>query len=459
MIPRRPLIDFPFLKYDDQDVINGYNWLRSYIPEKDWLLRKDAIEKYLSYDFRSTQPFSEPLTAGTLLVIKNDQIGWYLYLLQCLIFEPHKYEYYQGARIVPVFKRIGMNLDMVKKIGGINKKVRELTNRRRSEADAIFFEILTALMWVRNGWQVSFLEEGKGSKSPDLFAIKNNESWQIECKRQRKSSDYTYKETEKRQIMASYISEILLQYNVILDITFHVELISLPNTYLKDLLRHKIPLVDKPGKLISNNEVDINVEFVNIERIKNHLAKFCVKDVSPQLLDLIANRKVDHAGFTSGILGNFFRLGDGEANNLYISHIEKAFGIHWLCDAEQAIDSKARDIKKHLTDAIEQFNLDSKAVIHIGMETFDGPEVEKKRFRKISKTLESLKPNETNLRWIYYHFFQSYSRSNETWIFDETVDIATSSVISIPPIKNPFLVIPEDVNTLTNISHWNRRLP
>jgi len=88
-----------------------------------------------------------------------------------------------------------------------------------SEADAILFEILTALLWIRNGWEVNIIEEGKSEgKSPDLLASKNGKTWQIECKRQKKTADYTYKETAKRQIMISHIGELLIQYNALLDI-------------------------------------------------------------------------------------------------------------------------------------------------------------------------------------------------------------------------------------------------
>src|SRR5690606_10705696 len=132
---------------------------------------------------------------------------------------------------------------------------------------------------------------------------------------------------------------------------FHVELVSLPDTYLKDLLWDKIPLIKKSGSLISNNEVDIKISFVSISKIKEHLTKYCVKNSSPQLLDLIAQRPVDNSSFTGGFLGDFFRVGEGDTNNLYISDISKAFGVQWNCDAEQAITAKARDTKSQILSA------------------------------------------------------------------------------------------------------------
>ncbi|QHC84736.1 hypothetical protein AS589_08035 [Empedobacter brevis] len=459
MIPRIPVSEFPNFKYEDQDVINAFLWLRSFLSDNDWSQRKETIEKKLSYDFRMTNPFSEPLTEGTLLLDNNDQIGWYLYLVHTLLYETHKYEYFQGARIIPIFKRLGMNLNEVKSIEGIQKKVRDLMRKRRAEADAILFEILTALLWVRNGWQVKFLEEGKGGKSPDILASRNNEKLQVECKRQRKTADYTYKETEKRLKMVSYLREELLKYNILLDVVFHVELISLPDTYLKDLLLNKIQQIKEVGLIVSNDEVTIYASFIDINGISKYLEKNFVKNNSPQLCDLIAQKAVDYSGFTSGFSGNFFRVGEGEANNLYISEIANAFGVNCRCMASEAVKAKARDTKTQIMGAIKQFNTESEAVIHVGMETYDGPEVEMERFEKISKTLKSINPSKTNLRYIYYHFFQAYTRPNEIWIFDETVNIATSLKEDVFPLENPLLVFTEDNDSLKDISHWDRELP
>ena len=49
---------------------------------------------------------------------------------------------------------------------------------------------------------------------------------------------------------------------------------------------------------------------------------------SPQHLELIANKEIDHSSFTSGFIGNFVYVGDDNVNNLYISEIVNAFGVH-----------------------------------------------------------------------------------------------------------------------------------
>lgn len=459
MLQRIPLSQFPINLPQDPEIENAYKWFRAFISEKDWERRKREIENYLSSIVRTSAPFSEPISKGTLIVIHKDQIGWYLYLVHTYLFEPHKYEYYQGARILPIFKRLGMNLNLLKDIDGINKKMHDLLKKRTSEADAILFEILTALLWVRNGWKVKIIEEGKSGRTADFSVSKDNTRWEVECKRQKKTSDYTYRETQKRQILISHISKMLLRYNVLLDITFHVELSSLSDTYLHDILKGIIPLTKNPGKLISNDEIDVDISFVDISAIQDHLKSHFVKNNSPQHLELISNKPVDHSSFTSGFIGDFFYVGEDSANNLYISNVINAFGVHCYCDSNVALTAKARDVRNQIHSAIGQFSSDVDGIIHIGMETFDGPEVEKARLEKILKTMGGIDTQQNRLCWIYYHFFQSYTRSYRDWYFDETVSIATSFINPAPPIAQTFLIIPEDEVSIEEASHWDKDLP
>jgi hypothetical protein len=454
-----PVEDFEIPVYNDADVIRTWQWFMSLIPSKKWKERKASIEERITMEFRSTPPFSEPISEGTAMVIKDDQIGWYLYLVEMLIKEPHKYEFFQGARVIPVFKRLGMDFHLLMQITGVISKVRKLINSRKSEADATLFEILTALLWARNGWQVSFLEESKNGKTPDIIARKGVETWYIECKRQSKTSDYAQKERLKWQAMISPITKTLIEHNVLLDIVFHVELASLPDTFLKDVLYTKLPLVVQPGKVVANSLVDINVSFIDIKAIKNHLSRFFVKYPSPQIIELIGRKSSDNLGFAYGAKSAFFRVGSGVVNNLYVHDIESAFGAFWHCDAPETITAKARDIKKQIFTALQQFQPEQKAIIHIGMETFDGPAVEKERLLKITDTLDRIDLNGKTLRWAYCHFFQAYSPSDAIWTFDETVNtISSNPPHGTPPLESKFLIVPEDVG-LDNIPHWERPLP
>ena len=447
-----------FPQYDDIDVIKSWNWFMSFLTEKNWKSRKERIENSIAIKFQKTKPFSVSLNQGTLIVIKDDVIGWYLYLVEILINEPHKYEPFQSSRVIPIFKSLGIDLEVLKNIEGIDIRVKELLKKRKSEADALLFEMLTAVLWAKNGYQVSFIPEKNNEKTPDLIAKKNGDIFNIECKRQSKTSDYAYKESEKRQKMVSYISKALIKRNILLDIVFHVELKTLPDTFLRDLLHKKIEVANS-GIIISNEKVEISLSFVDIPLIQEHLKHFVLKYNSPMLNKLIGKKSVDNKSFTCGLSANFYRVGEGEVNNLYISDIDKAYGVYWYCDAEQALWTKARDIKGLLRKAIKQFKSENRGVIHIGMETFDGPQVEKSRFNKIKNTIESIDPTKTSLSWIFCHFFQSYSPHDQDWVFDETVSTISPYSNQNPPLNNRLLIIPDNEETEDGISHWDKPLP
>ncbi|MGC4102331.1 hypothetical protein [Ferruginibacter sp.] len=443
----------------DNDVVKAWEWFKSFIPEKEWKKRKADIEKTITVESRTTEPFSEFLTSGTLLSIKDDVIGWYLYLIEMLLNDPLKYEPFQGARVIPIFKRFGIDLELLKNIEGIERRIKGMIKKRRSEADAILFEILTALLWARNGYKVSFVPERHQGKTPDLIAEKGNEKLSIECKRQTKTGEYSYQETAKRQKMVSFINELLMKNNILLNIVFHVELETLPDDYLLQLLKTKLKLAI-PGKIVSNKEVDIDLSFVDIFAIKEYLNKYgFIKNPSPTLHKLIGGTPVDNKSFTCGVYANFTKLDDSNVSNAYIRDISNAYGVYWDCDAEEVIWKKARDIKKQIYKAIQQFTSDTTGVIHVGMETYENYKVENKRFEKIKETIKDIDPNKSNLRWIFCHFFQSYTPSDLDWIFDETVSTISPYVNKESPLNPKLMIVPEDKDTMNDILHWDRPLP
>lgn len=451
---RIPAAEYKLAPFSDEDVIRSWKWFISFMSEREWKKRKESIEAKISLRFKATSPSSEILT----LVVKEDLIGWYLYLIDVLINEPYKYEFFQGARIVPIFKRFGSDLESLKRIHGIEKRIKDLLQKRKTEADAFLFEFLTALLWVRNGYHVAFVEEQQNKKTPDFTAKMGGKIWNIECKRQSKTADYTYKETAKRQRMISYLSKTLIENNILLDITFHVELESLPDTFLSDLLEQKLKLAI-PGKIVSDERIDVDLDFVDIAAVREHLRYHFVKHHSPQMNWLIGKRPVDNKAFTCGLYAQLFRIGEGDLNNVFISDLSNAFGVYWRCDAKKSVSAKARDIKKQVFSAMQQFNSTDTGVIHIGMETFDGPEVERIRLEKINDTVSQIDFKGTNLKWIFCHYLQAYSPPNGIFDFDETVTAITPYSGESVPLENRFVIVSPEGDTTSNLFHWERPLP
>ena len=98
-------------------------------------------------------------------------MAWYLYLVDTALRDPLKYEPIQGARVLPIFKRLGTDLDLLKRIGGVDERVQRLLGGERAQLDGGLFELLVALLWKRTGYPiVEFIPERPPGKSPDILA-------------------------------------------------------------------------------------------------------------------------------------------------------------------------------------------------------------------------------------------------------------------------------------------------
>lgn len=425
------------------NVETAYNFFMSFISQNDWDKRKSNIQNYLD----------APVVDKKILSIKNDVIGWYLFLAESYINTNFNYQPQQGARVIPLFNKIGEDLDLLKKIDGIEKKIRDVLRKRKNEADSLFFEILVALLWKRNGFKVSFLPEGKGGKTPDLLAIKNNDKWQIECKKQSMTSSYKSTETDKRNAIINKIANNLFRKNIILDIVFHVELSSLPDDFL---LVNASKLLDKAesGIIIDNEKVTISLSYINISHINNILKSNFFKNNSPELIHLIGGRYKGSNDFTYGCQPTKFSYIDNP-EDYYVEEISNAFGVFSYCDAEEAINAKARDIGNQIFSATQQFDSTSDSIIHIGLETYDGGEIEVKRASKISETIKNLGNLDIKVKFIFCHFLQSYPTTYFDFIYDETL-LPISSSFEEYPIRKKMLILSDDIETVTNVSHWER---
>jgi hypothetical protein len=445
----------------DPDIERAFNWFLSFLPPGEWATRKAAIEQDLEAIFDSTKPRA----AGTdyyRLVGPQDQIGWYLYLTETSLYEPRRTEVNKAARVLPVFRRLGMDLDMLRRIGGIDKKVLDVLNHSKAQPDSVLFEMLIALLWSRNGWHdVAFIPADKSEKRPDIRAATGPEEWFVETKRLTTYSEYSQRERNKWSRMWSRLQRALIDARLplLLDITFHVELETLDDDFAQDQLAGKLKLVVCPCELISNEYWTVNVGFVDFDRIREHMEAYRVKVNSRQLQELVGGRWKRGDGFSMVINGVPFRTGKRRSLDDYVEEISWAAGVHWRCDAERAYEKKARDIRGHLCDAVEQLPTSGRGVIHVGIETFDGEVVEAERFERILKTTAMFNPNGKDLRWVYCHLYEAYAPPDKPWYFDETIyQFGANKSPNPEPISLRASVVPNEEGVEPG-AHWLRDAP
>jgi hypothetical protein len=268
-----------------------------------------------------------------------DQIGWYLYLAETSLYEPRRTEVNQAARVLPIFRRLGGELDLLRTVRGIDAKAEYLLTNRRSQPDSTLFEMLIALLWKRNGWtDVELIPADPAAKSPDMRAARGAEEWFVETKRLTANSGYSLKERDKWLRMWNRLTDALVEAGnpVILDITFHVELETLDDDFARDQLAGKLKLVVCPCELVSNDTRTVGVRFIDFDKIRRHFEKWYVKSHSRQLQELVGGRWERGRGFTMILDAPRVRVGEGRGIDYYVERINWAAGAYWHCDAERA---------------------------------------------------------------------------------------------------------------------------
>lgn len=437
------------------------DWFLGFLEPLEWVSRKEKIEQHLESVLTPKHTRQEAMTSNPVS-ISTDRMGWYLYLAETALTDVTRYEPTQGSRVLPIFERIGTNFELLLQIDGIEKKAKRLLSFEKSNPDSGLFEILVALLWKRNGWkEVEFIPEAPPDKRPDIRAASENTEWFIECKRLAKSSEYSQREREKWLVMWRYIRDYLIDNSmpVILEIVFHVELETLPDTFIVDQLSSKLPLVSSPCTLVSNDQWEVTFNTVDLDKARDHLKQYYVKYPSDQLNELIAGYRDPNRGFTSAVVGNTVRFGEDRVNNNFIDTIDFAVGAFWHCDAERAIERKARDIRGHLAEAVEQLPENGQGVIHVGLETLDGILVEAERYGRIFKTVQKFDPKNRDLCWVYCHLFQSYAPPDQAWVIDETIYyFSHTDYANEEPLHHKGTILPSK-NTFDNGVHWLRDAP
>jgi hypothetical protein len=449
----------------DPDIERTFHWLLSFLPSGEWERRRSAIEQHLeSILFPKVKPnLSEAERAQFhRLIGTEDRIGWYLYLVETSLYEPYRTEVNQASRVLPIFRRLGTELDLLQKIGGVEAKVKKLLSPSEDKPDSILFEMLIAMLWVRNGWQdVAFIPAHPSEKRPDIRAANGADEWFIETKRMTTHSEYSLKERDKWLRMWSRLTDCLVREGrpFVLDITFHVELETLDDDFVRDQLAGKLELVACPCELISNKTWDVSVRFVDFAKIREHLRTQSVKHHSRQLQELVGGRWERDRGFTFVMNAECGRVGGDRGINLYVNSIRWAAGAYWRCDAERAYEKKARDIRAHLANAVEQLPADGCGVIHVGIETFDGETVELERFGRILDTVRWFDPRGKDLRWVYCHLYESYAPPDKPWYIDETYyRFGASKTPNPEPISRHATVVPNEEGARPGM-HWLRKAP
>lgn len=419
--------DAPLVK----DIKVAYRWFIEVMGEEVWIERRGKVLAYFRqmserlYTGKSDVSFHEK---DARLAFYDDWIAWYLYLTESLADRPTVDEPAQSSRIWHFFAVIGEHCESLKLVKGIESKLNDLLVKTINQPDSILFELVVAICYSKNGWDVEFIPETAMHKTPDLRVVKGSDILYVECKRLAKVTQYSeYERTEwlKRWEMAL---PLIIRYHkpVFFEVIFKTEIVKTR----MDILLAAVNKIYNSGHLVKgkvavceSEDVLVQANFIDMGRVEEHISKWHVKYPSPQLNSLLDDDYDPFGSYTMACNAKLCTFSNDEFStiNVFIEEIENPFCAKWVCLAEESIDKKAKDIKRVLVQAVKQAPIDASTVIHIGYETLHGPEIEFVRDSKICDIISNFDFMGKDIAAIYCHSFQPRLFADENWDFAETV--------------------------------------
>lgn len=393
----------------------------SQLSKEEWQERRRLIIESLK-----SHPKFTGLEKAKPIRVREDEIGWYLFLCEQTLDDPLCLESSQAQRILPFFAGIGERWAHAGNVAGLDRKIKELLTDYMSAPDGVIFEILVALSYAEKGWSVELLKENPPQKSPDMVVRKNGTEFFVECKRLDRRTAYSEKERNECLRLWDAIVTILIANKqwVWLKAIFHVEVSTLPTDFLAYILQKKLPIGGVETLLHESSEATIYARPIDHRAVNSHLEKFMVKEPSPMLNNLLGGDWAPENSEVSAVyLAKRGVIAGCEAPILgtYVEDISWACGMTRKVDAEESISKKAKDITKLLSEAVKQVPQDKPSIIHIAAETLEGRDVELRRTEKVMTKLPSFVTGKPVLG-VRFHRLQSNSRTSMLFEFDETVE-------------------------------------
>jgi hypothetical protein len=388
-------------------------YFKSLMKPEEWVARRAAIAKRFYQSLIGE--LDNPADEGRYFD-EGDLFGWYLFLGESFTDHPWNYEVFFGSRVIPVLVTIGERLNHLKEIEGFQERAVRLVNQDKSQPNGLLFEMLVASAYAEAGAKVVLRPEAPGqSKSHDIDFELRGKRWAVECKRMEGGE---YAEAERKRIRELWKAPCQLlvgqQSNVILQVNFRIELRDVPDTYLLDKVR-RFSRRFVTFHMWSDRVAQGTIGSLDIAAIQQVLQHSYLLHPSPQFTKALTG-----AYHRSDSMLTMLRL-KYASNPHFVDELDLGVVARWSSLSEEAVEKKARDIVKRLSEAAKQLPADRPGVVHIGFEALGADEIEKRRFEKIMETVGKFDRGTSNLEFIYCHYFAPDSTPEETWAIDETV--------------------------------------
>ncbi|SFP27834.1 hypothetical protein [Pseudomonas sp. NFPP28] len=441
-----------------QSIKAAVDYFKSFMSDAVWSRRKGEVEEYFLGVTRSivNSETKDSMQYNNRMAYFTKWIDWYIYLAEICSTKAFGHDEAQWARIKPFFMKIGSSLELLKRVEGVEVRVKDMLYSRDNNADSALFELIVAIAYVEKDWVAEFIPEIKGGKkTPDLKVTRGGEVLFVECKRFQKVTDYS--ETERQAWLRQWgdlLQEIMkCGVPVLINVNFKSEVHLLESGFVARLFQSAI----KENKFsISTPECDLFLQPIDFPRMLDHFSRYSVKFPSAQLNALIDPQWEPHASYTLAMDAKFRAMPEGDsALNRFVEIIRTVFCARWECTAEISIDKKARDVRTLLVKAVEQAPADGRTVIHIAYETLHGPEVEFVRDQKILKLVNDFDYGVKDIASVFCHALQPSSHPDGVIELAETTRFFNRSLSAEYILPGHQLLFSGEGAEITfNDTHW-----
>lgn len=427
---------------DDPDLRRAVDWFKSFIPRHEWIQRREQAARRLYLSALGINAGD-----GRFFDVK-DCFGWYLFLAEAQLDHIHNYDYVFGSRVIPIFQAIGRDLHLLQQVDGLAPRVQLMVDKKRNQPNGGIFELLVAASYQRAGARVAFVDELPGqAQTHDMDIVLDGRTWAVECKRM-EVGEYSERERKEVTRLWSGCSEDIagIQRNTLCNVSFHVELNTVPSDYLKTKVLEW--LSSKKKELAWSDSTAVgHIAVLDLRPLQKVLSNNLVLGSSHRIMELLTGRYVRNANYRT-----LLRTIPGD-NPRYVESCDLAVVLNWESLSESALNSKARDIRKKLSEAIPQLPDGRPSIIHVGFEAVEGDRVERLRHTKILTTARKFDPGDKLLEYVYCHYFVPESPPDESWAFDETTQWCAIRPTQPRPLDKGFLVLPSSANDRQG-AHW-----
>ncbi len=425
----------------------------SRLTPEQWVERRKTVLEALN-----AREVNENLVESQSIRVREDEMGWYLFLCEQAINDPFCTDESQSQRILPFFAALGFRWQYAHAVVGVERKLDEMLHAYRKQPDGHFFELLVALSYAEAGWKVEFIEEQRGKKTADMYVTKGDESYYVECKRMQRTADYSEKERNEFLRLWEHGRDCLIENGqwIWFQGTFHVEPSSLPDNYLRDIWEASLPIGLGERTLLDDEHATIRARLVDRTGVHRHMQNFKVKANSASMTRLIGGDWAPEDSPTTMIQSILpSHVADCESTSLgvYAEQVGFACGFTRAIDSEVSIEKKAKDIRKLLSEAVAQVPVDKPSIIHLAAETMEGKAVEHRRTQKLAETMPQFDFKGAQVQLVRFHRIQAHQRADIAFELDETVDNLFSKVNQ--HIDVPYMVVAPQDTRLNHGAHWD----